>query len=133
MRTLYRAICFCTDRAESCEKLVFFEVEPSDSPVKKLVTLMMEVWGVTASAIGYYNLSTEDELHQQSISRNENSALTYNTVEYERQLLEIGYSPNGERIYPALSDWPIMLVSPRTHDRLVKALLSLEKREAVYG
>ncbi|GAB7261533.1 hypothetical protein DZJ_23320 [Dickeya ananatis] len=35
MRTLYRAICFCTDRAESCEKLVFFEVEPSDSPVKK--------------------------------------------------------------------------------------------------
>ncbi|WP_192459103.1 hypothetical protein [Musicola keenii] len=136
MKLLYRAVCFCTDRYESCEKLVFFDIDAAShqSPAEHLRKLLTAVWGVPASAIDYYNLSSETDLHRQSITSDDNGVPpAYHGPVFERQLFEIGCSLQGP-IYPSLNDWPLMLVSPRNHRRLVSAFMDCHPAlEAAHG
>jgi hypothetical protein len=52
-------------------------------------------------------------------------------------LFETGWNPDAKRL-SYLDDWPLMLVSPRTHERLVKAFMSISQigcggKEATHG
>ncbi|UVO09254.1 hypothetical protein LW347_04560 [Pectobacterium polonicum] len=128
MKTLHRAICFCSDSQYRGfdEQYVFFETVNDEHAGERLQAMLSEVWAVHESAVGICNISSEKQLvldsHDDSPGRG------------DKALFENGWA-NGCVRYISHNDWPLMLVSPRTHDRLLKVFLSLNERnvEANHG
>ena len=129
MEKIYRAFCFCTtDTYQSLdERMVFFEAQSDEQAPGKLTKLLSAVWDVPASAVDFYNLYSESELH-----KNAAFPVASGTPLYKQQLFEIGWSEGtkGHPIYADLSDYPIFLVSPINHLRLTNAFISCQNQTA---
>ncbi|RLM24718.1 hypothetical protein BIY29_08335 [Brenneria alni] len=134
MKTLHRAFCSCNHwrYQDIDEKTVFFETFHQEHAGDRLQSLIANIWGVPESSVIIYNVFSEQELRLLSIDDSSASG--------DERLFEIGWSGEKQQpIYVNQEDWPLMLVSPRTHERLVKAFMSLsqigcgEMKEAAHG
>lgn len=123
MKTLYRAICFCTDsQYRGCdEQYVFFETVNDEHAGERLQAMLSEVWAVHESAVGICNISSEKQLLIDSPDNSPGRG--------DNALFENGWD-NGRARHISYNDWPLMLVSPRTHERLLKTFLNLHKDSA---
>lgn len=129
MKTLYRAICFCTDSQYRGfdDQYVFFETVNDEHAGERLQAMLSEVWAVPESAVGICNISSEKQLFLDSPDDSPGLG--------DKTLFENGWADGCVR-YISYNDWPLMLVSPRTHERLLKTFLSLHKDcvgEVVHG
>src|SRR5476649_516789 len=104
MEKIYRAFCFCTtDTYPSLdERMVFFEAQSDEQAQGKLAKLLSAVWGVPESAVDFYNLYSESELH-----KNAAFPVASGTLLYKQQLFEIGCigGTKGHPMYADLSDY----------------------------
>lgn len=132
MKSLYRAFCSCNHwrYKDVDEQTVFFETFHNEHAGDRLRSLLANTWGVPESSVIVYNVFPEQELSLLSLDDSLSSG--------DKMLFETGWNRDAKR--PCyLDDWPLMLVSPRTQERLVKALMSLglpgcgEMKEAAHG
>lgn len=132
MKTLHRAFCSCNHwRYQSVdEKTVFFETFHDEHAGERLRTLLANVWGVPESSVIIYNVYSEAELLRDSLDDSAAGG--------ESSLFEIGWNQICQR--PRyITCWPLMLVSPRTHERLVNTFINLGQtdtcrmREVAHG
>ncbi|MCV9879302.1 hypothetical protein [Brenneria izbisi] len=123
MKTLYRAICFCTDSQYRGfdEKYVFFETVDNEQAGERLQAMLSDIWAVPESAVGVCNVYSEKNLLLDSLDDSPGRG--------DKVLFENGWDKEKKSVqYLPYNDWPLMLVSPRTHERLLKAFLSLNER-----
>ncbi|MEI7279511.1 hypothetical protein WCU81_08180 [Pectobacterium atrosepticum] len=89
---------------------------------------MANTWGVPESSVIVYNVFPERELSLLSLDDSSSD---------DKMLFETGWDRDAKR--PCyLDDFPLMLVSPRTYKRLVKAFMSISQigcggKEAAHG
>ncbi|MCL6392461.1 hypothetical protein EXT73_18560 [Pectobacterium atrosepticum] len=134
MKTLYRAFCSCNHwrYKDVDEQTVFFETFHNEHAGDRLRLLLANMWGVPESSVIVYNVFSEQELF--------NDSLNNVPVHGDEVLFEVSWDQDTQR--PRYSDWdgwPLMLVSPRTQERLVKAFMSISQtgcgdmKEAAHG
>ncbi|PKX82753.1 hypothetical protein [Pectobacterium peruviense] len=134
MRTLYRAFCSCNHwrYKDVDEQTVFFETFHTEDAGERLRALLANMWCVPESSVIVYNVYSEKELRLNSMDNS--------PVSGDEKLFEAGWSSEKQQpVYINQEGWPLMLVSPRTHERLVKAFMSIsqigrgEMKEAAHG
>ncbi|AZK61301.1 hypothetical protein ACIPR7_09015 [Pectobacterium parvum] len=131
MKSLYRAFCSCNHwrYKDVDEQTVFFETFHTEDAGERARSLLANTWGVPESSVIVYNVFPEEELSLLSLDNTGSSSDT--------MLFETGWDQDAKR--PCyLDDFPLMLVSPRTHERLIKAFMSISQigcggKEAVHG
>ncbi|AIA69858.1 hypothetical protein ECA0518 [Pectobacterium atrosepticum SCRI1043] len=130
MKTLHRAFCSCNHwrYKDVDEQTVFFETFHTEHAGERLRSLLANTWGVPESSVIVYNVFPERELSLLSLDDSSSD---------DKMLFETGWDRDAKR--PCyLDDFPLMLVSPRTYKRLVKAFMSISQigcggKEAAHG
>ncbi|KHS98141.1 hypothetical protein RC88_05135 [Pectobacterium parvum] len=122
MKTLYRAFCSCNHwhYKDVDEQTVFFETFHTEDAGERVRSLLANTWGVPESSVIVYNVYSEQELRLNSFDDS--------PVSGDEKLFEAGWSSEKQGpVYINQEDWPLMLVSPRTNERLVKVFLGLSQ------